>query len=210
MSHYGHGFVANSCHTGVELINGVPVMTDRTAGKLQRLADMDARLFLALNSVHRHVRLERLIRAISFSGDGYLYLLLAIMLPMMYPTQGVNLLITGLVAFLIELPVYWTLKNAFKRRRPFRVVQAMAPALNPSDEFSFPSGHTTAAFMMAALIAVFFPALTAIAYLWASLIGLSRIMLRVHFLSDVLAGALLGTLIAYLSISGLLSLSFLG
>ncbi|ALO45682.1 phosphatase PAP2 family protein [Pseudohongiella spirulinae] len=185
-------------------------MTDRTAGKLQRLADMDARLFLALNSVHRHVRLERLVRAISFTGDGYLYLLLAFILPMMYPVQGLNFLVAGLVAFLIELPVYWALKNAFKRRRPFRVVQAMAPALNPSDEFSFPSGHTTAAFMMAALLSTFFPALSLIGYCWACLIGLSRIMLRVHFLSDVLAGALLGTLIAYLSVSGLLSLSILG
>ena len=110
-------------------------------------------------------------------------------------------MLTALVCFAIELPLYWVLKRSFKRRRPFKVVQALAPLLQPSDEFSFPSGHTTAAFMVACLLSVFFPAVSAAAYVWASLIGMSRVMLRVHFISDVMAGVLLGTSIALLALS---------
>lgn len=167
---------------------------------LQRLAEFDARLFLGINRLHRHLPLERLVRGISFTGDGHFYVLIAICLPVLYPEAGVRFLQAGLLSFLIELPLYWLLKRSCKRRRPFHVVQALAPLLQPSDEFSFPSGHTTAAFMMAALVGVFFPLAVLPMVLWASLIGLSRVMLRVHFISDVLAGIVLGTTIAMFSL----------
>lgn len=168
---------------------------------LRRLAEIDAQLFLLINSLHRHVRLERIARGVSFTGDGYFYALLAVVLPLVFPVQGWQFLITGLLCFLIELPLYCMLKRSFKRRRPFLVVQALAPLLKPSDEFSFPSGHTTAAFMMAGLISVFFPAASVVIYVWASMVGMSRVMLRVHFISDVMAGVLLGTCIAVFSLA---------
>ncbi len=173
---------------------------------LQRLAEFDARLFLGINRLHHLFHLEKLVRAVSFTGDGHFYVLIAICLPLLSPQEGMNFLMAGLLSFLLELPLYWVLKRSCKRRRPFKVVQALAPLLQPSDEFSFPSGHTTAAFMMAVLISMFFPATLVPLYLWASLIGLSRVMLRVHFISDVLAGVVLGTAIAMFS---LLLLGFL-
>jgi undecaprenyl-diphosphatase len=69
--------------------------------------------------------------------------------------------------------------------------------ITPADRFSFPSGHATAAFLFAGLAAVSFPVLAPFAYVWASLIALSRVVLGVHFPSDILAGALLGSAIAY-------------
>lgn len=167
---------------------------------LQRLAEFDARLFLGINRLHHHLPLEKLVRGISFTGDGYFYIALAILLPLLYPAEGMSFLAAGLLSFLIELPLYWLLKRSCKRRRPFHVVQALAPLLRPSDEFSFPSGHTTGAFMMAALVSVFFPAATLPLYLWAGVVGMSRVMLRVHFISDVLAGIVLGSAIAIISL----------
>lgn len=163
---------------------------------MQKLAALDARLFLGINRAHQRFNLRSAVRLVSASGDGYLYALLAFILLMVNREAGSSLLLVGCAAFLIELPLYWLLKNTCKRRRPFHVVAAMAPFLKPSDEFSFPSGHTTAAFLFATAASHFFPALTLPLFIWAALIGLSRVMLRVHFVSDVLAGMLLGTLIA--------------
>jgi undecaprenyl-diphosphatase len=182
-------------------ISETPIMIQRSILALQWLADLDARLFLGLNSLHQRMQLETLVRFISFTCDGYLYLLMGPTLPALFPEQGMTFLLAGLLAFVIELPIYWVLKRSFKRRRPFNVVQALAPILKPSDEFSFPSGHTTAAFMIAGITSVCFPAISLLAYSWAALIGLSRVMLKVHFISDVLAGMVLGSLVAYLSLS---------
>ena len=168
---------------------------------MQWLADVDAKLFLLLNRLHNYLRLERLLKAISFTGDGHCYVLLALLLPALYSELDSLFPWVILLGFAIELPVYWVLKNSFKRRRPFIVVKALAPLLTPSDEFSFPSGHTAAAFMMACLVSVFVPQLTVFMYVWACLIGLSRVMLRVHFISDVLAGVALGTTAAFLSLA---------
>lgn len=167
---------------------------------LQKLAALDARLFLGINQAHQRFNLRSAVRLVSASGDGYLYALLAFILILVDRQAGSTLLLVGCAAFLVELPLYWVLKNTCKRRRPFHVVAAMAPFLKPSDEFSFPSGHTTAAFVFATAASHFFPVLTLVLFSWAALIGLSRVMLRVHFVSDVLAGMLLGTLIANLSL----------
>lgn len=175
--------------------------TLRDSQTLQWLAELDARLFLGLNRGQRHTRTDKMVRFVSFTGDGYLYLFMALCLPWLFPEQGTVFLLAGLTAFVIELPVYWVLKNSFKRRRPFHVVNAMAPTLKPSDEFSFPSGHTTAAFMVAGISATCFPAAAGLVYTWAMLIGLSRVLLKVHFISDVLAGMILGSVIAFVSLA---------
>ena len=64
--------------------------------------------------------------------------------------------------------------------------------LLPPDQFSFPSGHTMTAFALAVALGSFYPALSLPLLVLAGTIGLSRIVLGMHFLSDVVAGAALG------------------
>jgi undecaprenyl-diphosphatase len=103
--------------------------------------------------------------------------------------RGQLLLVQGLMAFAIELPLYLLLKNYIKRERPV----GLPVFIRPSDKYSLPSGHTAAAFVMACLIAASYPAAAVGVFLWASLIGASRLLLGVHYLTDLVAGALLGT-----------------
>lgn len=72
--------------------------------------------------------------------------------------------------------------------------------IKPSDQFSFPSGHTMAAFLLATLVHLSFDASAVGVYLWAILVGCSRVVLGVHFPSDVVAGAVIGVLIALIGV----------
>jgi len=67
------------------------------------------------------------------------------------------------------------------------------------DTFAFPSGHTTAAFGMAYLVTQLYPQPLTLAavYSLACAIGISRVYLRDHYLIDVVAGAVLGTIVAH-------------
>jgi undecaprenyl-diphosphatase len=110
-----------------------------------------------------------------------------------------------LLAFLIERPLYFVLKNSFKRNRPAAALDNFVSVIIPSDKFSFPSGHTSAAFMMATLISYFSQSFTDVSlivllYLWATTIGFSRVILGVHFPTDTLMGAVLGVSTALFSL----------
>jgi len=136
-------------------------------------------------------------RALSRSGDGLLQVLLPSLLFIVDRHTGTLVFIATAAAFAIERPLYWVLKNSCQRRRPPEVIPSFHSVIVASDRFSFPSGHTCGAFLLAALTTEFYAALTLPMYLWASAVGLSRVVLGVHFPSDIVAGALLGSGIAW-------------
>lgn len=142
----------------------------------------------------------KVFRFISKTGDGYVYLILALVLWQFESEHGVLFLYTGLLAYAMEVPLYMMLKKLFKRARPCDF-HCKVPHVTPSDKFSLPSGHTAAAFLMASLLAHFYPAFAMLAYSWASLIAVSRIMLGVHYPGDIIAGATLGVTISMFSTS---------
>ncbi|UOO81936.1 phosphatase PAP2 family protein [Uruburuella testudinis] len=158
------------------------------------LAGTDTRLFFWFN---RHSRKRFVGRAglrISRCGDGHLYAAAGLALWLWGNAQGAAFFYTGLLAYALELPLYRLLKNSIRRSRPCHGICDIDALIEPSDKFSFPSGHTAAAFVFAALVAAFYPLFAPFAYTMAVLIGLSRVILGVHYPSDIAAGALLGTL----------------
>jgi len=130
-----------------------------------------------------------LAKPLSRSADGFLYPLIALLLYW----QGLPAIAAAMaVAFALERPVYWLLKNSCRRFRPPETLPGVVSAVVPSDRFSLPSGHTSGAFLTATIISAAFPALSLPCYLWAVGIGWSRICLGVHFPTDTAVGALLG------------------
>ncbi|MEZ8153771.1 phosphatase PAP2 family protein [Vibrio splendidus] len=137
-----------------------------------------------------------LSKAVSHTGDGHLYVLIALVALLADSYTG-----RGLTAFAIELPIYWFAKNTLKRRRPAEFSSLLYSHIVPSDKYSLPSGHSAAAFVMATLIGHFYPSLYLFSLIWAAAIAGSRILLGVHFLTDVLIGAALGIACTSLAIS---------
>lgn len=139
-------------------------------------------------------------RIISKTGDGQVYLILGLVLWMFESRDGALFLYTGFLAYAMELPLYVMLKQLIQRARPCDAQQHNAPMftayVQPSDKFSLPSGHTAAAFLMANLLAHFYPSFAILVFIWAGLIGLSRVMLGVHYPGDIVAGMLLGLTIS--------------
>ena len=99
----------------------------------------------------------------------------------------------------MQVTLYILLKHKFKRNRPQDYLDSFEAKIKPSDQFSFPSGHTAAAIVMATQILLFFPWFAALAIFWALAIGASRVLLGVHFPGDILAGASIGVLTSLLS-----------
>lgn len=130
-----------------------------------------------------------LSRWVSRSADGYLYGLVGLVFIALEEWPLVKVLAIG---FCVERLIYFVLKNQLKRRRPQQAIPSFTSIVQPSDQFSFPSGHTSAAFFMMSVVTTSFPALLLPLMVWAIAVGLSRVMLGVHFPSDILAGAVLG------------------
>ena len=159
----------------------------------------DVFMFTWLINARIYSALTKASRYLSKTGDGQLYLLI---IGLLYWRSGIEsaCLQPVLLAFLIERPVYYVLKNSLKRNRPEAALKNFHSIITPSDQFSFPSGHTSAAFMMATVLGHYFPPLMIPLYCWATLVGCSRVILGVHFPTDVLVGVILGISTALFSL----------
>jgi undecaprenyl-diphosphatase len=104
--------------------------------------------------------------------------------------------LAALSAFALELSLYYLIKKNVRRPRPFHRLNGVRALIVPPDEFSFPSGHTGAAILLAVVLTAALPVLAPWVFVWAALVGLSRVYLGVHYPGDVLAGIALGVISA--------------
>jgi undecaprenyl-diphosphatase len=127
-------------------------------------------------------------------ADGWVYLLLGALL-LASGGPGRRLLSAGSLGACVANALLLAIKRRVRRPRPCDMAPHLRYAVRPPDRWSFPSGHTLNAFTVGTLVALGFPACAPLALLLAGSVGASRVVLGMHFLSDVLAGALLGALI---------------
>jgi undecaprenyl-diphosphatase len=160
---------------------------------IDSIQDFDRRMLLLLQ--HSQSWLSQHRRLVSRSGDGHLYGVVGALVAVVAP-GGDFFLEHILAAFALERVSYWVLKNGLRRKRPSDALPDFKSQITASDEFSFPSGHTSAAFLFTTLLALHFGPLALPLYVWAMGVAMSRVYLGVHFPTDLVMGAALGSSIA--------------
>jgi undecaprenyl-diphosphatase len=133
-------------------------------------------------------------------GDGWLWYSLGALLLAFGGSRGYVAFGAAGAAAIFGILVFKLLKSLSHRPRPCQFQPHCWAKVLPPDRFSFPSGHTMTAFSIALVVSYFYPGLEWPLYFLAISIGVSRIVLGMHFLSDVLAGAVLGSALGLASI----------
>ena len=130
-------------------------------------------------------------------GDGWAWLILVVIAPARGDGRTAHGLAEAMVAIVAVNAAQVALKHAFRRARPTGAVAWWD--IHAPDQFSFPSGHTMNAFAVATLVTLQVPVAGPLVFAVAASVGASRVVLELHYVSDVAAGAALGAVLASLA-----------
>ncbi|MEN7342433.1 MAG: phosphatase PAP2 family protein [Pseudomonadota bacterium] len=159
-------------------------------------------LCLRLHGLSEREAINRLFGVVSRLGDGVLwYTLMAIIALAGGVAASVAMLHIGLTA-LVGVMIYSQLKSRLVRQRPFISHDRITCRKAPLDQYSFPSGHTLHAVLFTTMFFHYVPVLGLVVLPFALLVALSRVVLGLHYPSDVIVGAILGAVLAILSLQG--------
>ena len=133
----------------------------------------------------------------SRAGDGWLWWSLGLVLLLFGGPHRFAAVGAAVLSAALSIALFRRLKRITGRKRPCSTGPHAWATLLPPDQFSFPSGHSMTAFSVAAPLSLFYPTLEAGLLFCALSIAFSRVLLGLHFLSDVMVGSVLGATIGY-------------
>ena len=132
-------------------------------------------------------------------GDGWIWYSIGIAILLFGGMDRFSAFAASATAEGAAIALFQLVKKASKRKRPCQLEAHCWATVLPPDQFSFPSGHAMSAFAIAIPLGIFYPQLE-VALLALSLsIAASRVLLGMHFVSDVVAGSLIGAGLGYCS-----------
>jgi undecaprenyl-diphosphatase len=156
----------------------------------------ERRLCLAMNRWGARRALIRLFRLVSRLGDGVFWYALMLVLALFAGRRGLQAALHMACVGIVAALLYRTLKRWTRRPRPFRTHAEITPYIAPLDEFSFPSGHTLHAVSFTLIALAYFPWLAPLLLPFTLLVAMSRVVLGLHYPSDVLAATVIGCALA--------------
>lgn len=164
----------------------------KSATLFHRLDEFELNLCLYFNWASHWQSIEKFFAFISRIGDGvFWYSLMVIFIAYDFPYGGKAALHMGIVG-LLALSIYKLIKPRMIRQRPSITWTQIRRGTAPLDLYSFPSGHTLHAVSFTTITLNYYPGLWWLLIPFTTLIALSRIILGLHYPTDVLAGAFIG------------------
>lgn len=156
----------------------------------------DINVFLYLNHRLQCRLLDKVMPLFTFLGGATFTVLISLILMISGKGEVRFVAAKGSIALAVSFVIGFLLKELFGRPRPYKIIPNAYIGDRVWKDYSFPSGHTAAGFSLAVNYAMFYHQLAFPLTLCAVLVGLSRIYLGHHYPTDILAGAILGTLTA--------------
>lgn len=175
-------------------------VTNSIEGCLKGFQRLDNAVCVSVNHTSQYQLVRIIFRLVSRLGDGIFWYAIMAGILLIQGQAGLQPVVHMLVAGLSGTLLYKWLKAKTLRPRPYQVRQDIWLTGKPLDHFSFPSGHTMHAVVFSGVALAYFPFLVWILLPFSVMVGMSRVILGLHYPSDVIAGALLGALIASLSL----------
>jgi undecaprenyl-diphosphatase len=166
---------------------------------VSHLGEFDLALCVRFNRSSRRVWVRQLFCIVSKLGDGWFWYAVIMGILLSQQLEGLTASLHMIAAGLTGTWAYKSIKGKASRPRPFEVEQAISLGMPPLDRFSFPSGHTLHAVVFTMVALEYYPTLAWLLIPFTFLIAASRVVLGLHYPSDVLAGAIIGAVIAQIS-----------
>lgn len=159
---------------------------------LHRLNDREIPLCLLFNRINHLKPISLFFAIISRLGNGVFWYVLMLMLPLIYGLEALHVSAHMALVGLIALLIYKWLKTSTERVRPYSHNDTIFQNVAALDQFSFPSGHTLHAVGFSWVLLNYYPEWFILVVPFTILVALSRVILGLHYPSDVLIGAFLG------------------
>lgn len=167
---------------------------------LHRLNRREIPICLFFNKINQKKLTSLFFSTISRLGDGIFWYAIMLSLPLIYGESGIYSAAHMSIVGLIALFIYKWMKTSTQRVRPYHFNKNICQNVAALDQFSFPSGHTMHAVSFSIILLSYYPEWAVLVLPFTLLVALSRLVLGLHYPSDVLIGIAIG---ATLSIGSL-------
>ena len=165
---------------------------------LRSVLELDARLSNAMRVAEKPGALRSIAAFFAHSGDSWFWAVALISMWASGDSFWKKWAVVQFISICVMIVVVMSIKFSVRRRRP---EGEWGGIYRNTDPHSFPSGHAARSFLIAAVATGLGPAgLAIILWIWAPLVALARVAMGVHYVSDVVAGAVFGIIVAWIGL----------